>query len=149
MPRSATFHSRRVVAIKDTLSPGFTPEAIRPQAASWARPASSAQVSGSQAPPALRSAAIRCGSLDTRSRNSPARERTAAKSSFSLCIESIVFCAVAIAMLAVRGSARVELGGALLQEGLRALFLVFRSRAQAEVRGFQRLAFGLARLQSL
>src|SRR5258708_7876189 len=149
IPRSATVHSTRVEPTKETLSSGFTPDAIRAQAASSARPPSSAQVSGFQAPPVLRSAAIRCGSLDARSRNSPARERTAAKPSFSLCIESIVFCAVAIAMLAVRGSARMELCGTLLQKGLRPLFLVFGSCAESEQRSFQRLAFGLARLQSL
>src|SRR5216684_4440503 len=96
MPRSATVHSTRVEPTSETLSPGFTPAAMRPQAASSARPANSAQVSGFQAPPVLRSAATRCGSPAARNRNNPATERTVAKSSLSLCIEPIAFCAVAI-----------------------------------------------------
>src|SRR5229473_4905852 len=96
MPRSATVHSTRVEPTSETLSPGFTPAAMRPQAASSPRPASSAQVSGFQPPPVLRSAATRCGSPAARNRNSPATERTVAKSSLSLCIEPIAFCAVAI-----------------------------------------------------
>src|SRR3989441_5502540 len=95
-PRSATVHSTRVAPTKETLSPAFTPSPIRPQAASSARPPSSAQVSGFHPPSALRSAATRCASADARSRNSPATERTVAKSSLSLCIEPIAFCAVAI-----------------------------------------------------
>src|SRR5438105_124276 len=95
-PRSATVHSTRVAPTKETLSPAFTPSPIRPQAASSARPPSSAQVSGFHPPSALRSAATRCASPDARSRNSPATERTVAKSSLSLCIEPIAFCAVAI-----------------------------------------------------
>src|SRR3989442_11712263 len=96
MPRSATVHSTRVAPTSETLSPGLTPTAIRPQAASAASPPSSPQVSGFHPPPALRSAATRCASAEARSRNNPATERTVAKSSLSLCIEPIVFCAVAI-----------------------------------------------------
>src|SRR5882762_3571232 len=92
------FHSTRVEPTSETLSPAFTPDAIRPQAASSAAPANSAQVSGFQAPPALRSAAVRCGSRPTRSRNRPATEPAVARSSFRLCIERIVCCAVAMAM---------------------------------------------------
>src|SRR6267143_2865666 len=95
-PRSATVHSTRVAATSETLSPAFTPTAMRPQAASSARPPSSPQVSGFHAPPTLRSAATRCASPDARNRKSPATERTVAKSSLSLCIVPIVFCAVAI-----------------------------------------------------
>src|SRR2546430_2639283 len=48
MPRSATVRSTRVEPTSETLSPAFTPDAIRPQAASSAAPANSAQVSGFQ-----------------------------------------------------------------------------------------------------
>src|SRR5438309_467391 len=136
MPRSATVHSTRVEPTSETLSPAFTPDAIRPQAASSAAKANSAQVRGFQAPPALRSAAVRCGSRSTRSRNRPATESAVAKSSFRLCIERIVCCAVAMAMT-LEASARLELGGPLLQEGLRALLLVLCSRAESEERSFQ------------
>src|SRR5215470_273273 len=112
-PRSATVHSTRVDPIKATLSPVFTPAAIRPQPASSASPASSDQVSGFQAPEILRSAATRCGSPAARSRNKPATERTAAKSSFNFCIEPMVFCAVAIAELR-KSVPRLPLAGHLL-----------------------------------
>src|SRR5690242_7110359 len=95
-PRSATVHSIRVEPTRETLSPGFTPSAMSPHAASSPIPASSAQVSGFHAPEVLRTAATRCASPAARSRNSPATDRTVAKSSLSLCIEPIVFCAVAI-----------------------------------------------------
>src|SRR5712692_3239909 len=116
MPRSATVHSTRVEPTSETLSPGFTPTAMSPQAASSPRPASSAQVTGFQPPPVLRSAATRWGSPAARSRNSPATERTVAKSSLSLCIEPIAFGAVAIGCS--RSVLRLPLAGLVLDASL-------------------------------
>src|SRR5438874_9329321 len=119
MPRSATVHSTRVAPISATLSPGCTASATRPQAASSADPASSAQVSGFQAPEILRTAATRCGSLAARSRKRSATERTAAKSSLSCCIEPIFFCAIAIVAAPSPASVLLlPLARALLDPGL-------------------------------
>src|SRR5437588_6328223 len=117
VPRSATVHSTRVLPMSDTLSAGFTPRAMSPHAASSAKAANSAQVSGFHAPATLRKAATRCASPAARKRKRSATDRTPAKSSLSCCIEPIFFCAIAISSLRNGSVVRLPLTCAFLDPG--------------------------------
>src|SRR6266849_4224703 len=78
-PRSHSVHSRRVPARMETISPFFTPSAIRPQATSSLCCASCDQGTSCQAPFTLRRAAIRVPSMPA-----CARRRRAARGSLRL-----------------------------------------------------------------
>src|SRR2546427_2542023 len=107
MPRSANVHSRRVDAMIETISPFFTPSAIRPQAASSLSLASCAQVASCQLPETLRRAAVRCASVATRCRKSWATDWMAASSLRCFCIAPRCVCAVAMPeLLLLRGVGR-------------------------------------------
>src|SRR6266851_1959764 len=99
MPRSATVHSTRVLAMMETISPFFTPNATSPQAVSSPSCASWAQLTSCHAPATLRRAAVRCASCAARCWKSCATELTLASSLRCFCIAFRWLSAVAMVLL--------------------------------------------------
>src|SRR5260370_20541079 len=99
MPRSATVHSTRVVAMVETMSLFFPPNATRPQAVSSPSCASWAQLTSCHAPATLRRAAVRCASCAARCWKSCATELTLASSLRCFCIAFRWLSAVAMVLL--------------------------------------------------
>src|SRR5437899_1592748 len=102
IPRSATVHSTRVAARMETMSPLFTPMAIRPHAVSSASLASCAQVTSCHRPATLRRAAVRCASIPARCRKSCVTDWMFARSLRCFCIALTWLSAVAMQSLLLR-----------------------------------------------
>src|SRR5882672_10546818 len=123
IPRSATVHSPRVLEMIETISPFFTPRAIRPQAASSLSLVSCVQLTSCQRPSSLRRAAVRCASEAARWRKSCATDWTLASSLRCFCIVPSWLCAVAMTefplLRGVGRSVRLDpVAGPLLQAPL-------------------------------